>query len=1030
MPGLTFVTGLPGTGKTAYCLDEMTSRLRDNPSGLFLIVPEQFSMQAERLLVRQVGAVINAQALSFGRLAYYVFARVGGAPFKHLTDVGKHMLLRRILHECDGFLPFYARATGKPGFVDGLSQMMTELSQYEITPDVLSARAETLFAQDEVLSMKLRDLSLIYRCFRDHTAERYLVTENTLDLLAGALNHDIPPLRGGMFWVDGFTGFTPQERRVLGRIMQMAEHVTISLTMDKPPADTRDVPESEFFHTTQRTMQTLIRLAGDVNVPVRRPVQLHTLHRHAGNVAQRHLTQAFPRRHAAEAETGRPRVVSLPDKYAEIEFAAEWITHVVRERGYAYRDIAVLCGDLPGYEKLARIIFKRHRVPVFIDHMQGVLSHPLMECARGLVDVAARRWPYESVFRLLKTGFTPLTRDEIDRMENFVMARGITGWKWEAPWRGDDEMESLRVRVAAFIAPFNEARSTVEGYTRRLFDGLYALDAPERLRALCESATAEEARRHKQIWPKLCEVCDKLVEILGDATVTLPEYAELLDAGLKGADLGLIPPELDQVALGDIGRSRYPEIKALIVLGANDGTLPKPARDGSLLTEDERKTLAESGVELAPDIPQQAAEGMLSLYDALCRPREELLILYRRADADGKAMRPSHVITRLKRIFPGLLEEAAGAAETEPPLAEGPAAFPALSSANVNLLYPQTFTTAASRLESYANCPYAYFLAYNLNARERKVYQVHALDLGILYHEVLARVTRDLTAADAWHTATRADLTAFVDVHAEAVVGLETDTAAWRSTARNAHILWRVREICEVSLWALQAQYRRGDFTVAGVETGFDGINIPLGDGRTMKLTGRIDRVDSLLSGGKHFLKVMDYKSGSTRFSADDALRGTQLQLPLYLRALMETNPGALAGGMFYFNMDNPFITSDAALTDAEREAAVLKSFKLSGLMTSDLTAVYGMDRHLAAGGESPVIPVGINKDGSYRKTAAVSEPAAFTAFFGDVEKRVKALGGRMVSGHVAPEPFRKGTRSGCDFCRFCAVCGFNKPGV
>ena len=1088
---LTFVLGLPGSGKTTHCINAITEAaskfLASDSPPLFYIVPEQYSLQAERLLIARssAGAIMQAQALSFGRLAYYVFARTGGAPTKQLNDTGKHMLLRKILQECD--LSFYSRAINKPGFIENLAQTITEFAQYNVTPTDLEQRAgrfsvESQKLLDADLPIKLKDLGLILRRWREHITGQYLVTGETLELLAEVLSSEDGSasncLQGGLFWIDGFNGFTPQERHVLGRIMLVAKEVTIALTMDKIPDTTQNssLHFSDFFYATKNTFMLMHDMAEAHNVPVNKPIFFLDSHRHANQPSLLALAKLFPKPYKSyDNNVGNIKILPLQDKAAELNKVAEWVRfNVVDEKRWKFRDIAVLCGDLSGYEKLAHNIFKLHGIPLFVDSKMEVLSHPLTELIRAAVATLAWDWQYEGVFRMLKTGFVKnLSTDEIDKLENYVLARGIKGWRWRTQWRNMDDtmpMEDIRLRVLNMMEPLQKllsGKAPISEYAHSIYTWLYSLNVPNTLTFLLnESVDAkdqEQARWHRQIWPRIGDLFDKLVEILGDIRVTAQEFADILDSGLKSADLGLIPPSLDQVVMGDITRSRYPEIKALWVLGANDGQLPPPIGESSLLTEVERSVLQSSGMDLAPDLPRQLSDSMVALYGALCQPNEELVLSYSKINQDGKPLRYSPILTRFKKIFPELNLEVntevfdtknLDTQESKEPqeVMEESAELTAgtmqevmpLSSKYTDILYGDNFYTAASRLETYVQCPFAYFLTYNLKARERAIYQVRAMDLGILYHDVLAKATGDLTNNHRWHSAKYSDLEKIVHYYAEKALPMEDHVL--RSSARNKYILDRVKRICTVSLWALCEQFRRGSFSVSGIEMDLGktgGIVIPLDNSqigsqnnsqvnKQMIVTGRIDRIDVLdekdEKGEKEpYFKIIDYKSGTMGFSMEEVKAGTQLQLLLYMNALLKSSldySENKPGGVFYFNIDDPILPIDKKLDEESRDSMLLKQFRMSGLVLADEKNITGMDKHLVINGtDSLVIPVSIKKDGGFSKNSSIVSKEEFTGLCQYVEDKVKEIGEQMSSGIIKPKDFDNGKHSPCKHCKYGAVC-------
>lgn len=1038
-----FVLGRPGAGKTRLCLREIAENLKGTPP-LYYLVPEQFSLQSEKLLTHDVPAFLRAQALSFNRLAYQLFARLGGLSGKTVDEPGRSMLLRKVMYECADALRFYGRSADKQGFIDSLSRTLTELNQYNVSPEDLRLRA---VGSDENLAAKLTDLALILEKYRAAVSGRYLVADETLTLLSRRLE-TAEPLRGSLFWVDGFTGFTPQERRVLGHILQTADRVTVTLTLR------RDADDDMLYETTRETRRILTELAHSLKVPVEDTVYLEGDHRHADEM--RFFAARFNPYHKSDDFWPWPvqaiEVVPAADRYAEAREAARRIGVLVSESGYRFRDIAILCGHRAAYEKPLRNIFSRCGIPLFVDTKTDIFSHPLTELIRAAIEIIVRDWPYESVFRFLKTRLTSLATDEIDILENYVLARGVKGYLWRYPFT--EPVESARLRVLAALAPFtdklyHDKKETIRVFSRRVFDMLYALNVTDTLTEWHAERSAagdhETARTHQQIWPKITEIFDKLVEILGDEKVTVKEFGRILDAGLTQADLGLIPPSVDQVFLGDIGRSRFPDIKALLVVGANEGKLPPPSETAGLFTNDERVLLANSALELAPDLAQRANDDLLSLYCALCQPRESLAFLYANGEPGGGALRPAKVISRLKDLFPALRETCApDVAEYEPVAGTVLPSVKALSPQTAGRLYGPTVVTAASRMEKFTECPFAYFVTYNLHARERKIYQVQSSDLGVVFHEVLAMFSRQMADESLdWRALDRAEITRRVENCVEAAVP-ETGHAL-HSSERNRYMIRRVKRICVTSVWALAEHIRRGSFLPAGVELDFSAgspvttLEVRLNRQRKLILTGRIDRVDILRADGVCYVKIIDYKSGRTRFDLSEVLLGTQLQLMLYMNALLKNGRAlfgedqialeARPGGVFYFNIDDPILSADDELEEEQREALLLKCFRMSGLALAEPEALTGMDAGLLSdGGESLIIPVTVNKNGAFGKLSSVADLETFERLGRVVEEKIKEIGLKMTEGVIEPDPCRNKNYNVCDYCRYSAICGHSIP--
>ena len=1035
---MQFILGKPGTGKTTLCLREIHQRL-DGNAPLYYLVPEQFSLQSEKLLLTGRNAATQVQVLSFNRLAYRLFATFGGAPGKLADDLGKQMLLRKVLFEVAENLTYYKNAAGKHGFVDSLAHTITEMNQYCVTASDLQLRAEN---SPPALAAKLTDIAEISRAYRRLVTGRYLLTDDMLDILCLKLdvlqqeNAVLPLLDGAYFWVDGFSGFTPQERQVLKYIMKRAASVSVTLTTDL---------QSPSLSPPQITMEKLTKLANDSNIPIKPAVLLEENFRQGESPMLAHFVENFTMLPAKgrditwtmdendTAANSSIEIISSPDRYAAVNTAASCVLELVQKNGYRFRDIAILCGDRAHYEKVLQTTFDRLNIPLFVDTEMDILSHPLTELIRSALDIFVRNRSRESVFCFLKTRMTGIPIETVDILENYALEHGTSSYRWRYPFK-NPVAEQARAQLLALLNNFSwskngtNSKDTVQNYCQGIFDMLYALNVPATLQRWYDAHTAmgdhATAKTHMQIWPKICEIFDKLVEMLGDEKVTIRTFAATLDAGFSQVGLGRVPPTTDQVVLGDIGRSRYPQIKAMIVLGANENVLPPTPSQSGLFTDNERQALRNTGVELAAESMYRMAESYYSLYCALSQPREKLMLVYSQAETSGKPLRPSPIIGRLQEMFPGLKAKPAPEISEYGKVKPPPPQITTLSHISTSRLYGDSIITAASRLESFARCPYAYFMTYILKAKPRKRFEVLPTDLGSLFHDVLAQFSKRVWENGNNDTVlNRGEITRHVD---EIISSLTVESGLYHDNARNSHVLNKVRRVAAASIWALCEHIRMGQYAPTLAEQEIrtrDGI--PLANGKTLTLTGFVDRVDTLEADGEEYIKIIDYKSGNTKFSIEDARKGIQLQLMIYMNVLAAMR-NAKPGGIFYFPIDDPILSTDVALNDEVLEAGLLKQYKMSGIALAEEATITGLDKNLGPGVSSNVVPVAINKDGRYKKSA---RPTAlnldeFLALGQEVEGKIKELGERMTGGDISALPYTKGQKSPCNFCNYGAICG------
>jgi len=1082
---LRFILGRAGTGKTTRCLAEIGAAAAADPFGpaIVLLVPEQATFQTELALLRHCpgGGAFRAQVLSFRRLAYRVLLEAGGALRPHIADTGKQMVLRALTGRRRDQLRIFRRMAGQGGFGQRLAGVLSELKAYRVAPRDLRAAAGRLAGED-LLRAKLDDLALLYDDLEEYLAGRYTDPDDYLGLLAQRLPL-ARSLAGAEFWLDAFAGFTPAEFLVLEAVLEAASRVTVTLCLDPGGG------EEDLFARGRETrdfLEGLARARGHVLEP---PLSLSgTPPRLAGFPACAFLERHFFRR-PAPVWRDAPSGISLyaaTDRRAEVEAAAREMVRLARERHLRFRDMLVLVRDLDPYRDLVATVFTDYGIPFFIDYKRPVTGHPLVELIRGALDCALENWSYQAVFRYLKTDLVDVDRQTVDELENYVLAHGIRGERWHAPWGGAPEtVEAARAHVAGPLAALHrqlDLAATVRERTANLYGFLAGLGVPARLAAWEEAAASAGelavAAEHAQVWPAVVELCDQMVEALGGEEMSLADYASVLAEGLAALRLALVPPGLDQVLVASLDRSRHPEVRAAFLLGVNEGVLPaRPPADG-FFTDAERARLLDAGVVLAPGARRLLLDEEYLVYVALTRASERLYVSYAMTGEDGAVAAPSLVVRRLRELLPALDPDPERAVTRPAPAVSQlalqlrqaktggvlddfwravhnwalahPVWGPRLAVVREALdyqnrerplpravrgaLFPRPLVTGVSRLEQFRACPFAHFLSYGLRLAERPVRRLAPPDVGQFFHRVLHRAGQHLLETSrSWGDLDefeRADLVRRVT--ADLVPGLQNEILL--STARYRALSAKLGRLVERSARALAEHDRRGCFRPLALEAAFGhGEKWPplVLDGGTVELQGRIDRVDwARDAGGRVYVRVIDYKSGAEGLPLSEVYQGLRLQLMVYLDVALQQagkNAGGpvLPGGAFYFQVQDPLVTVESPPGPDEAARLVLHAFKLRGLVLGDPAVARMMDDRLTSG-YSDLIPVGLRKDGGFYGTAAVLGPDEFTALLHRVRELVAAAGGQIADGVVDIAPFRQRPKDACQYCPFHPVCRFD----
>ncbi|MBA2938155.1 helicase-exonuclease AddAB subunit AddB [Paenibacillus sp. CGMCC 1.16610] len=701
---IRFVIGRAGSGKSECCLIEMKQQLAVEPEGdpLVLLVPEQATFQAEHAIVSDPGirGMIRAQVLSFHRLAWRVMQEEGGTARLPIDDMGKKLLLTSILHKQKEKLRLFGHSAEQMGFVDRLNQLFTEMKRYCVTAKQLEEHEQkraSVLGESGLLRDKMHDIQLIYRQFESELSRQYLDGEDYLTLLAEQIPNSAY-LRSASIWIDGFHGFTPQEFAVLGALFSTCKQVTITLCLDRE-LQAGDAPdELDLFHPTATTMVRLQELIWQLGLP---SAEVHLLApdrspRYDDSPLLGYLERNFDRRIGGGAQRYKPAahektsdqlvIAEAVHRRAEVEGAVRDMLQLVREHGVRWREIAVMVRNMEGYQDLLKAVLTDYEIPHFFDQKRTVLHHPLVEFIRSALEVVQHNWHYDAVFRCVKTDLLLPSeaadqRTELDKLENYVLAFGIQGYRWTdgKPWsykfranleEADEGVQEQTAELAALnrskewvvrpllaFAKRLQQAGSVKAQVEALYELLIAVQAPEKLEAWSQQAIQEgkpeKAREHGQMWNSVMEMLDQLVETMGDDELSLEIFNSLVETGMESMKLGLVPPSMDQLLIGSMDRTRSSGIRYAYILGVNDGVIPAQMPEKGVLTEAERSVLMESGLPMADGSRRKLLDEQFIVYTSLTVPGKRLWMSYPLADEEGKSLLPSELIKQMRQLFPG-----------------------------------------------------------------------------------------------------------------------------------------------------------------------------------------------------------------------------------------------------------------------------------------------------------------------------------------------------------------------------------------
>ena len=1076
---LRLILGPAGSGKTSFVMGEIAARAQKGERGMIMVVPEQYSFEAERELVRMGGnsAALHAEVLSFSRLAARVAQEKGNGGRVPVDGGGRLLCMSLALEQVGQLLEVYGEARHKAELLSSLLNAVTELKTANVSADVLYIAAEKA---EPGLSAKLRDLAVCLEAYDAVIANGKADPADTLLRLVETLGGSATGTGG--FYMDGFTDFTGTETAVLKALFERGSDVTVCLTCDGLSG------EAEQFATARAAAFQLKRIAEQ-----------------AGQTAEI-VTRAKPPEKAPALafydahlfgwtdETmdadGGVRVLRCEDLRAECELAACGCVRLARETGCRWRDIAVAARGFDSYAAPLEEAFRLYGVPLFTARRGSVLQKPLPAHIAAAFEILETDWDADAVLSYLKTGLTGFTLAERDALENYIVLWNIRGkrmWMRAGPWTQHPDgfgkeltecarkklahIDALRRRLAAPLAQLSQsgkkARTATE-QAKALSGFLAAAALPDTLAKKAAGLEAagrpELAAEYAQLWDIVVRSLEQTAALLGETEMDQSRFAKLFLRTLSQYDVSAIPVSLDSVSAGDMDRMRRRHIKHLVVLGASDDRVPRVSEPGGVFTADERDALMVLGVPIGGGSDGLDRE-FSTIYNCLTLPSDTLTLSYAAFDGSGAKTGPGFPITRAKALF-GLSEEsferARARLQAEAPaflLAAGSGKGPEATAARAYFegkqtrqkalselraavqagrgeLTPDTVTAlygAAPRLsptrtDAFEACRFFYFLRYGLRLNEKEQAGFEAPEYGSFVHYVLQNTISEIKDGPGFAAADDALVDRLVGKYTDFYIKDQLCGFADK-TPRFRYLFDRLRGTVRNVTADTVRELSLSKFTPIDFELSFlsGGDLAPVRIENGPVVDGIADRVDGWEHNEKLYLRIIDYKTGKKTFSYTDIKNGMGLQMLLYLFALESEGQGRYGkkiapAGVLYVPARDAVISAPGNLSDEELAKKKAKTLQRSGLILNDADVISAMENS-----ERPqYIPVSFRRDGTLHEESLASEEQ-FQKLRGHVESCLRKLDRSMRSGSIDAIPYYKSEQeNACLWCPYKAVCRFD----
>lgn len=605
----------------------------------------------------------------------------------------------------------------------------------------------------------------------------------------------------------------------------------------------------------------------------------------------------------------------------------------------------------------------------------------------------------------------------------------------------------------------------------------------------------ELGRISKMVWTSVLSAVQSIYELLGDEKLSLRRFYEIFRLMLSQMTAAAPPQKTDAVRCAEAERSRLSGVKVLFIIEVNDGIFPADAKPDGLLTEREKRQLESVDLEFESGVMSSIENERLTVYQTVAMPSDRLYIISSESDAQGNLKNPSVLVKMILNMFEDIstekiqdlspdffctsyktayykyLEKSKDRTETVKSIEESLKTsetyrekldFVKRSAANTpHKLSPETaeklffghdLNISATRITDFYNCPFSFYCKYGLKLYPPQRVVFNNLYRGNLIHNCLERIM------STERNGKRIYNEEFIDFPEKAVRGKiheeferycgEEMGGSYGKTARFRQELSLLEESAFHMIKLIQTELSESMFKPAAFEfdltkeNGESILKLTLENGYSINIRGSIDRADIYTApDGRRYLRIIDYKTGSTAFDIAELYSGLNLQMMIYLlavtRSVNELNPdGRLEPSAIMYNhlKDCPAELDPADVEEADKLDELLmevraKKYRPDGMMVDDENSMKALNKSF--GGAFTLFS--FNKDGSVSSRGKKPvDPDWFKALERFALDKVYRLAERLFEGDIRADPICKGegrnAKIPCSYCDYWGICGNASP--
>lgn len=1056
---ITVIAGRAGSGKSALLYQKLNKLGSDNTDAV-LLVPEQFTLQAERELLKSSDkGYLSLNVMSISRLTKDIFSTII-APDKKIIDArGKAAVMSQVALSLRDELKVFSKAVSFSGFSSEVAELIGQLKKYDITPDSID---DAIPNEPTRNTNKISDISKIYKAFNDYLGEKDYIDSNDrvnylIDILPKAKQY-----KDTHFFFDGFDRLTNQDLRIIEALLKLSGNITICANTGKDSTE-------GIFLAGKKAIEDLKDIADRNNTEfeVIYPQSPH-VNKHPSIVhLEKNIFADNPKQYKGDCAID---LYYANDILQEAEHAACYIRNIIKKSDYTvkYGDICVLCcGNLTDYGPLLERIFTRYEIPCFTHQRKAMAQHPAVGYLLSALSAKVSNTQRSDVISMLKSGYSGIDYELAIQFEDYILDNGIDGYLFTKKlMRGAKrydivKMNEVRDKLLSPLDSLVDAKLPATIHLKGIFNMLSSVQMKKRLLdehdLLLENDMPKYAAQTAQTWNTIIEILEQLNTLFGETEMTLEQVQFALEESFITTQIGLIPLSSDEVLIGELGRTKLSETKYLLVLGANEGRLPALGSQNPIFNDNDLDYLMDIGIDFMASSLTKRSDNDYSIYQALSTPSMGLCLSYPLSGSTDTRL-PSEIVTQLEDMYDIMSEpaqidymisEAAALSVTAQAfgaIGDGriaPSGWERAVSALLNKgenatsfnkmrmfasmpistcdIAPRkgdTIVSSISQLEQYAGCPFSYMVKYALRPKDDPGEEITPAGEGAFLHEAMQRLGDKLQDYDI--NSMEDDTIKDIMEKEAGIIAQNFDAQRLSRDGKGKYQAKQLTKTAKHSAIVYAQHLKNSTFRPIGQEIEFgEGKELPpielsLDSGTKVIIKGKVDRLDTCQTPTGKLARIIDYKSSTKKIEYKNIVAGRQLQLFIYMDAYLSVNDDIKASGVFYFPVKNNYIDQGKKRVDEDR---------MQGLFIDESENITALDKDIDELGKSSLIKASYKKDGSFNKTSDNINKEGFYKILSHSKKVATDMLNGIDRGDIPVSPLKINNESVCKYCEYSAIC-------